>query len=264
MEANLEKFLNSSIKEAGKIAMRGFRSNYRTGWKSRFDPVTPTDLKINDYLAARIRKHYPDHSIISEEMPARMTGSEYVWYIDPIDGTIPFAQGLPYFCISIGLARNNKMILAAVLDPVHDELFFAERGKGAYLNGRKIKSGARQKLTAAYVDFAVWRAAPYKLIDFQNHLNKVCYVTSHHACLVLSTCNVAVGRMDATVFAGDTPWDVAAASLICKEAGAKCTNLDGSNWLPGEKPIGMIAARPKLHLELCKLAKRKIKMDLMP
>jgi len=260
MENEIKKVLIASILEAGKIARQGFHSNYQVGWKHRHDPVTPTDLKINKYLVGKIKKHYPGHNVISEELPVEMHNSAYSWYIDPIDGTIPFSQGIPFFCISVGVAKNDKMLFAAVLDPIHNELFFSQKGKGTYLNGRKIMSASRQKLADAYIDFAVWKSAPYKLIDFMNYLNKLCYVSAHHACLVLSSCYVVAGRMDAAIFAGSTPWDVATISLICEEAGVKCTNLDGSVWQPGRNPIGMIAARPKLHQELLKRVKRKVKL----
>jgi myo-inositol-1(or 4)-monophosphatase len=262
MPADPKKFIIRTILKSGEFARQGFFSNDKTSWKHHQDPVTPTDLKINDYFISQIKKHYPDHSIISEEVPDEINDSDYAWYIDPIDGTIPFSQRIPYFCISVGLAKNNRIIMAAVLDPIHNELFFSQKGEGTFLNGQKIISRARQSLRESYIDFSVWKRAPYKLLDFQNYLNGRCYVASHHACLVLSSCYVACGRMDAAVFAGNTPWDVATISLICGEAKVKCTNLDGTVWQPGQKPKGQIIARPKLQRELLDILKKRFSRSI--
>ena len=242
----------------GKITKKGFAGERKTTWKPDNSPVTEVDLAVNEYLVKEIKKNFPDHGIISEELPEEKGDSDYTWYIDPIDGTIPFSQGITYFANLIGLARGDEMILATACDPIRDELFFAQKGKGAYLNGKQIKSTANQELSKAFVDIEVWRGAKHNLSAVREELFKHIYCDFRKACIGLSLCYVAVGRMDAAMFAGDTPWDVAATYLICTEAGVKCTNLDGTVWQPGQEVKGMIAARPKLHQDILEIVKKHL------
>jgi len=258
MEKDLKKFILKIAKESAKISEKDFKGSRKITWKPDMSPLTETDLKVNKYLVKEIKKNFPSHSIISEELPKQTGSSDYTWYIDPIDGTIPFSQGIDFFTNSIGLAKGKEMILATACDPIRNELFFTQKGKGTYLNGKRIKSTARQELKKAFIDFEIWSSAKYNLYKFKESLVGKIYIESRQASLVLSSCYVITGRMDAVIFAGDMPWDVAAAYLICSEAGVKCTNLDGTVWQPGEKPKGMIAARPKLHQELVKRAKKYI------
>lgn len=260
MEKDLKKFILKIARQSAKITKKGFVSGRRITWKPDKSPVTPTDLKVNNYLVREIKRHYSNHSIISEELPEQIGSSKYTWYIDPIDGTIPFSQGIAFFTNSIGLAKGREIILATVCDPIRNELFFAQKGKGAYLNGKRIKSPAREKLSQAFIDFEIWPQAPYDLYQLRDYLTKRIYMESRQASLAICLCYVAIGRMDAVIFGGDLPWDIAAGSLICQEAGVECTNLDGTVWHPGEKLKGMIVARPKLRRELVKQARKFVKI----
>lgn len=256
MAKDLKKFILKVARESAKITKKGFAGSRKITWKPDKSPLTETDLKVNNYLAKEIRKYFPNHSIISEELPAEMNESEYTWYIDPIDGTIPFSQGIAFFTNSIGLAKGKEMILATVCDPMRHELFFAQKGKGAYLNGKRIKSTARQNLSQAFIDFEIWPKARYDLYQLKDYLTRKIYIESRQASLAICLCYAAVGRMDAVIFGGDLPWDMAASYLICQEAGVKCSNLDGTIWHPGQEVKGLIAARPKLHQALVKIVRK--------
>jgi len=256
MEKDLKKFILKIAKESARITKQGFKTGRQITWKPDKSPVTPTDFKVNNYLVKEIKKYFPNHSIISEELPAEIRNSKYTWYIDPIDGTIPFSQGIDFFTNSIGLAKGKEVILATVCDPIRNELFFAQKGKGAYLNGKRIKSAARQNLSQALIDFEIWKRAPYDLYELKDYLTRRIYVESRQASLAICLCYVAIGRMDAVIFGGNLPWDIAASYLICQEAGVKCSNLDGTIWHPGEEVKGLIAARPKLHKELVKITRK--------
>ncbi|MFA6254711.1 MAG: inositol monophosphatase [Patescibacteria group bacterium] len=259
-EKDLKKFILHIAQESAKITRKGFFGKREVTWKPDNSPLTKTDLRVNKYLYNQIRRYFPDHGIISEELPFKKSTSSYTWHIDPIDGTIPFSRGIAFFTNSIGLAKGKEMILATVCDPIRNELFFAQKGKGAYLNGKKIKSTACQNMSQAYVDLELWPTAKYDLYQLAKDLTKKVYIQSRHASMAICFCYVAVGRMDAAFFAGDNSWDIAASSLICQEAGVKCTNLDGTVWHANEKPRGILVARPKLHRELVKQVKKYCKI----
>jgi myo-inositol-1(or 4)-monophosphatase len=256
MKMDLKKFIITHIKEAGDIARKNFRSSQKHFWKKDKSILTETDLKIDKYLASEIKKYFPHHNIISEEAAPIHNGGEYTWFIDPIDGTINFAQGIPYFCVSIGLAKGKEMIFGAVYDPVHNELFFAEKGKGAYLNGKKIRLRIKEKIANIIISLDIWKNAKYNLMKFQEEICKNFRVPTKRQCFCLSGCYAAIGRMDVAVFAHNSPWDVAAVSLICKEAGLKVTELDGKKFVPREEMKGIIIAKPKLHKEIMKYIKK--------
>jgi myo-inositol-1(or 4)-monophosphatase len=128
-----------AAKEAGKIHKRYFRSEVRKETKSSsFDLVTSADIESEERIVSVIKEGFPEHNFLAEEGKYEKTPSEYTWIIDPLDGTNNFAYGFPIFCSSIALARGNEVVAGVVYDVMHDELFSAEKGNGARLNGEKI------------------------------------------------------------------------------------------------------------------------------
>jgi len=237
------------------MALVNFRLEQKIGWKKGRSIVTATDIKINKFIVAEIKKNFGDHNIISEELPDIKNQHEYTWFIDPIDGTINYAQGIPYFGVSLGLARGKEMMMGGVFDPVHQELFFAEKDKGAFLNGQKFISRAREKFSETMIHLDVWKNSKYPLIKMKTALEKKIWCLTERACISITACYAALGRMDGFMFSHNTPWDVAAPDIICREAGLVASQMDGQPWYPGGKLKGYICAKPKVHQELVRFLK---------
>lgn len=257
--SNYKNFATNLIKRAGKISLNEFHKIKQTSWKNDQSIVTKTDVKINKLINLAISKEFPEHNIISEELKEVTNNSKYTWYVDPIDGTISFAQGFPFYCNAIGLAKDEKMILAVVYDPLHNELFVAEKGKGAYINGKRFLSHARDQIKNAYFDVCIWPEAEIKLMPVFHYLMDKMWCATKKECVILSSCYSAVGRMDGVVFSGISPWDTAIPSLIAEEAGLKVTDLWGASVEASKFTKGFIMAKPKMHSELLKLCKKELK-----
>src|SRR6201984_93865 len=126
-------------REAGALLMGHFHRHVKVEYKGDVDLVTVADRESEALILKRIRARWPEHDVIGEEGSRVQSGSDYRWYVDPLDGTTNFAHGFPVFCVSLGLARDNEVIAGVVFDPTRNELFAAERGSGATLNGKKIR-----------------------------------------------------------------------------------------------------------------------------
>lgn len=257
---NYKKFIISTAKEAGKIAASNFRIPQKTSWKGKNDIVTETDFKVNEYVVSKIKKYFPDHNIISEESPSLNNHGDYTWFIDPIDGTIAFSYGIPFFCAALALAYKNRIIYSAIYDPVHEELFFAQKSKGSFLNGRKIEIKSNPpKLKKAAISFGVWVGAPYDLMNLRNEIASISYYPISTHSVSLAACYLTLGRIDGVIFAGSAPWDIAPLTLICEESGIKVTDITGVPWVPPNESKGAIAASSNLHKELMKLVRKYYK-----
>jgi len=213
--------------------------------------VTEADHAADKAIHEVIKKAFPDHGIVSEETEETVSASDYKWIVDPIDGTVNFANGIPICCVSIGLQQQDKMIMGAVYNPVLNEFFFAERGRGATLNDKKIRvSNKTEVLTSCLVT-----GFPYTYLDepngplevFSRMIRKGIPVRRLGSAAI-DLCWVAAGRFDGFYEHHLNPWDSAAGFLIVEEAGGKVTNLAGDQYSPF-KP-GIIATNGKIHAEL--------------
>ena len=190
-----------AAKEAGKIHLKYFRKKFEIRYKAyKHNRVTIADTEAEKKIVSEIRKEYPSHNILAEEAEYPRTGSEYLWVIDPLDGTNNFSKGIPVFCVSIALAKDNELILGVIYDPTRNELFVAEKGKGAFLNGKRIKvSGSSQLhdsilLTGFYYD----RGKPMfsTLASMQEFFLKDVIGIRCTGSAALDLCSVASGRVD--------------------------------------------------------------------
>jgi myo-inositol-1(or 4)-monophosphatase len=220
-------------RRAGALLMEYFARGVKTEYKGAgtVDVVTDADRASEKLIVESLRAAFPTHGIVGEE-GARSEGSgECLWYVDPLDGTTNFAHGFPVFCVSLGLVRNNEVIAGVVFDPTRNELFAAERGGGATLNGQRIQVSK----TAVLGESLLGTGFPSK----KRHLNPNIYfyhqltLKSHglrrpgSAALDL-TC-VAAGRYDGYWEFNLNPWDTSAGILLVEEAGGKVTHFDGNN-----------------------------------
>ena len=216
-------------------------------YKGKDDIVTDVDKKSENIIIRMIHTRFPDHSILSEEKGRIDAGSLYKWVIDPLDGTTNFAHAFPFFCVSIALERSGKVIMGVVYDPMRDELFFAQSGKGAYLNNKRIKVSRAKRLSDAFLatGFSYGRRRKDKNIaSFRKFLISTMAIRrAGSAALDLSY--VACGRFDGFWEMDLHPWDSAAGHLIVKEAKGAVTKFDGSEYSIYDKNI--LATNGKIH-----------------
>lgn len=221
--------------------------------KARADLVTEADFAAQRIINKTILDAFPDHGILGEEQlddsPERATCSTgYRWIIDPLDGTTNYVHGVPHFSVSIALEHDGELLVAAVYNPTSDEMFAAERGKGATLNGEPITTSGVETLddTLGAIGFppGVRGEAP----DIKAFLNAapLCQALRRTGSAALNLAYVAMGRFDAAWAFATYPWDIAAGTLLIREAGGIVTNPDGSE-LDVDRGRFAAAATAKLH-----------------
>lgn len=203
--------------------------------KGDIDLVTEADLASERLIIDRIKSHYPRHTILAEEsgitqnLAGNPDSSEWKWIVDPLDGTTNFAHGYPCFCVSIALERNGQVEIGVVYDPTRDEIFAAERGEGATLNGRRIRVSEVEELNSAMLctgfPYDV-RERPHFALDFSNFTMRA-QAVRRDGSAALDLAYVACGRFDGFWEDGLNPWDVAAGVLLIEEAGGRITNFSG-------------------------------------
>ncbi|MCX7678871.1 MAG: inositol monophosphatase [Spirochaetes bacterium] len=251
---DMQKFAEIIAKKAGKILIEGFRAKEtRISYKSMMDIVTNIDKESEEYLFNEISQRYPNHTIVAEEGSCIETTSDIVWYIDPLDATNNYAHGIPFFCISIGVvSRTTKnLLIGVVYDPIHDELFSAQQGCGATLNGSPIFVSSTDSFQRAFLatGFPVNRDIVCR--DNITEFSQIAIQTMgirRIGSAALDLCYTACGRFDGYWEPELKPWDMAAGALIVQEAGGMVTKYDGSAFVPEYPEI--VATNGKIHKEL--------------
>jgi len=223
--------------------------------KSRNDWVSRADRESELAIIASLRDRFPDDAILGEE--GGLTGQgERTWIVDPLDGTINYANGIPYFCVSIGLAVDGTPAVGVIHDPSRHETFGATVSGSATLEGRQIAASDKDKLS----DYVVHLALGGRRIATRiRQTRKQIRVSRNMGAAALAIAYVAAGRFDAFVQEGGlSTWDIAAAGLIAERAGAQVTAMDGGPWFDlghGTRSIGLIAAPPAHHGTLLELVR---------
>lgn len=252
--SHIATFLADTAREAGAEIMTKYHNVKQQRSKGdRGDIVTEADIASEKLILERIKSSFPNDGIVSEEAGKYDEGgSERFWLVDPLDGTRNFALGIPFFCVSIALIEGTKAIASVVYDPVHDEMFLAERGSGAILNGNKLKVMNNDEIDDAVISVS-WLRRRVRRSQFIGYMNRVAKHTSYFRRLgsaALVCCYVAAGRVDAYMQGAINCWDVAAASLIVEEAGGLVTDFE-SRPLDLSKPhTDILAANPALHARI--------------
>jgi myo-inositol-1(or 4)-monophosphatase len=210
--------------------------------------VTEVDKKSEAAIFNVIKEQYPDHYLLSEEAGEFVSDSNYKWIIDPIDGTVNYANGIPICCVSIGLEKDGKMIMGAVYNPFSDEFYFAERGQGATLNDKPIKVGGHDDLHEACLVTGfpyTYLDTPNSPLDIFSKLIRKGVPVRRLGSAALDLCWVAAGRFDGFYEHQLQPWDSAAGFLIVEEAGGKITDFQGNYYSPYRH--GILATNGKIH-----------------
>jgi myo-inositol-1(or 4)-monophosphatase len=226
------------VLRAGEIQMARRESGFRVDKKGTIDLVTEVDLECERMCRAVIAERFPDHDILAEELssgPGEPARARYRWVFDPLDGTTNYAHGLPIFCSSLGLELDGHAIVGAVYDPTRRELFTAERGKGAFLNGAPLTVSRTPALLDALLvtgfPYDVHTRAPDLVGLFGAFLARARAVRRLGSA-ALDLCYVAAGRFEGFWEQYLKPWDVAAGALIVSEAGGRVTGMDGTPFDP--------------------------------
>jgi len=244
-----------AVTRAGDLQMSRFGGDFQIDKKGTIDLVTEVDVAVERMFRTMIAERFPDHQVLAEEMGgAADAPAGPCWVFDPIDGTTNFAHGLPIFCSSLALEVGGVAEVAAVYDPTRKELFTAERGGGAFLNGRPL----RVSHAATLVDAMLVTGFPY---DIHSRVDEIvglfaAFVAQARAVRRLGSaaidlCYVAAGRMDGFWEASLKPWDTRAAALILEEAGGKVTGMDGKTWVPDAGHI--LATNGLIHDEVLRI-----------
>ena len=223
--------------------------------------VTEADLAAEKEIISVIKKQFPNHYILTEEAGKLASDSEYKWIVDPIDGTVNFANGLPICCVSIALEYKKEMLLGGVYNPLMNELFLAEKGKGATLNGQVISVSNKEDMATS----CLVTGFPYTYLDQPNgpieifsRLIRNGIPVRRLGSAAIDLCWVAAGRFDGFYEHQLYPWDSAAGFLIVEEAGGKVTNMKGEKYSPYE--FGIIATNGKIHDQLLKECDAELKI----
>ena len=251
MLSHIDAFARGIIRDAGAVLLRGFRApDLVVEYKSRTDLVTNIDRESERLIFDALRREFPGHVIIAEEGSRAEEGDDYVWYVDPLDGTNNFAHGIACFCVSIGVysRREGRMAAGFVYDPFHDELFHALHGSGSFLNGAPIRVS-----TTDAVDISIVATGfPYnKKETATNNSREFCSVmpevqgVRRFGSAALDLCSVACGRIDGYWERQLKPWDCAAGAIIAEEAGGRVTRYDGSNFDPEYPEV--LATNGRIH-----------------
>jgi len=229
-------------------------SKLKVEQKGYNDFFSDADVAAENAVVDCIHKHYPDHAILAEESGASGE-SDTVWIIDPLDGTTNYLHGFPVFAVSIGVQVNGRMEHGVVYDPLRQELFTASRGQGAHLDGRRIRVSGRTKLEQALVGTGFpYRDVNKSLEPYLSMFAKILKNTSgirRPGAAALDLAYVAAGRLDAFWETGLKPWDIAAGTMIIREAGGIVSGLDGSEDFFDAGHI--LTGTPKVYAALAKL-----------
>ena len=251
----MKSTLIKAAKAAGKVVMENYGDVGKLKYKGPRDVVTKADFLSEKTIMDTIKKKFPSHNFLTEESGIIKKNSEYTWIIDPIDGTTNFVSKIPYFAVSIALAKNDEVLMGVVFNPCTDEMYFAEKGKGAYLNGNKLRVSKENKFMDSIITFSL----PHEIKLSQKTLSILSrnYGTfravRNFGSAALNLCYVAEEKFDLYFSLDIKAWDVAAAKLIVEEAQGKITNINNKRWNLNDKTI--VASNKILHNKFIRLLK---------
>lgn len=237
-------------REGGALLMKYFHKRVAIEYKGEADLVTEADRACECLLIERVRKEWPKHDILAEEGARQNSGGDFRWYIDPLDGTTNFAHGFPFFCISMGLERKGELIGGVIYDPAHDEMFLAEKGTGAYLNGERIHVSKTSKVIESLLGtgFPSKKRHQNPNIFFYHVLTLRSHGVRRPGSAALDLSCIASGRYDGYWEFNLNSWDTAAGVLLVREAGGLVTNFRGGPFDISSREV--LASNGLIHDEL--------------
>lgn len=244
-----------AVLEAGRIQLAHFGGPMQVDKKGDIDLVTEVDVAVERGFRALIAERFPSHVVLGEELQEdeaqRVPVAGHCWVFDPVDGTTNFAHGLPIFCASLGLEIDGRVEVAAVYDPTRRELFTAERGQGARLNGVPLRVSETRAVSEALLvtgfPYDIRRSSE-DILGLFGHFIARSRAVRRLGSAALDLCYVAAGRLDAYWESRLKPWDTCAGALIVEEAGGRVTTWDGTTYQ--SRDLALVASNGHLHAEM--------------
>lgn len=242
-------YMEQVAREAGELLLSHF-GKVEIEYKGDVDVVTVADRAAEKLIVSRLRERWPDFNVMGEEGTRSESGSDYRWYIDPLDGTTNFAHGYPVFCVSIALEHLGELVAGVILDPTRNELFAAEKGSGATLNGRKMRVSATSNLGESLIatGFPSKKRHKNPNIHFYHRLTMMTHGIRRAGSAALDLAYVACGRYDAYWEFILNPWDTAAGVLLVREAGGTVSGVCGDDFDIASRDV--VASNTVLHQQL--------------
>jgi len=242
-----------AARKAGEILKTHFREKTHVKYKGRANIVTDIDLQSETSLKSFLQAEYPDHSILSEESPAISGNSSYKWILDPLDGTNNYSFGIPFFCIVIALTKGKDVLLGIVYDPLRDELFSAQKGKGATLNNYPISVSKKKTVQDSLVglDLGYVDEKGKRSLEFITSLWPKMYAYRIMGSAALGMAYTACGRLDLYFHFLLYPWELACGSLLVTEAGGVVSDLEGKPVKIGQSSV--IASNKAIHTDFLRI-----------
>jgi myo-inositol-1(or 4)-monophosphatase len=240
-------------REGGALLMEYFKKRVVIEYKGEADLVTEADRACERLLMERLRKQWPEHDIAAEEGGRQSSGSSYRWHVDPLDGTTNFAHGFPVFCVSLGLEKDGELMAGVIYDPWRDEMFQAERNRGAYLNGERIRVSKTARLGESLLatGFPSKKRHKNPNIFFYHVLTLRSHGLRRAGSAALDLAYVACGRFDGFWEFNLNPWDTAAGVLLVREAGGTVSKFSGAEFELNSREV--LASNGLIHEEMVRV-----------
>ena len=219
-------------REAGALLTELSTQPLNIGYKRPADLVTVADRRSEALIVGKLRSRFPDHAIVAEEGGNHKSSSDYCWYVDPLDGTTNYAHGFPVYCVTLGLAYRDEVIAGVVFDPTRNELYSAERGAGAFLNGTRLHVSSAENLSESLVGtgFPPFASNHDLNVKFYFRFTELSHGIRRAGSAALDLCCVAAGRFEGFWELKLNPWDKAAGTLMVTEAGGRVSDVRGGRY----------------------------------
>lgn len=247
------KIAIDAARKAGEILKKNFGQKYRVIRKSPKEMVSVVDMQAQKAILEVLGAHFPGYGIITEEKTPDVDKEGKNWIIDPLDGTHNYIAGLPFSGVSIGLAKGNNFELGVILFPMEDRLYYAVKGKGAYMNHRQINVSQNPELSKTIVTFDNQFHLNEKSFDYYKRLTERAFTTRILGTATNDLCMTAEGTIDGRIWVNTKICDIAAGIVILNEAGGRITNFDGTPCTLESKQV--VASNGKIHKELLDIVK---------
>jgi myo-inositol-1(or 4)-monophosphatase len=254
----LTNFAVNIARDAGHLLQEKFNSKHEIQYKGEINLVTEADKMSEDLIIAAIHRSYPSHGILAEESPAQKADAKIRWIIDPLDGTTNYAHGFPVFCVSIALEEKGVIISGVIFDPLRNDMFVAERGSGAHLNGARLHVSSVNELSRSLLATGF----PYDIreskdnnLDYFNAMAIKVQAIRRAGAAALDLAYVAAGRFDGFWELKLMPWDMAAGCLMVEEAGGLISDISGGKW--NISVSGITASNGLIHQQMIEVLKLK-------